>query len=148
MVCWLGTYGINEHTRRKEDGGGDDSKLKELIIRRWRYGSFANIASDKRMQLNSSETFEVYILAGFNPALKDHELLMGLASELRATLIDREGDPDCKGSVKKPKRSGPLVDLELCGSNNNNCYSRNKGLVDPFEQRAKHWKTISVELLG
>ncbi|KAJ1672952.1 hypothetical protein EV182_006169 [Spiromyces aspiralis] len=43
MVCWLGTYGINEHTRRKET----DSKLKKLKIRRWRYGAFDEIALEK-----------------------------------------------------------------------------------------------------
>ncbi|KAJ1677676.1 hypothetical protein EV182_005664, partial [Spiromyces aspiralis] len=144
VICWLGTYGINEQTQRRET----DSELEHLTIRRWRYGSFAKIASDKRSHLNSEEAFETNILDGFNPALKHCRLLMGLASELRATLIDREGDPDCKGSFKRPKRSEPLVDLELYGSSDDDSYSRNKDLVDPFEQRAKHWKTISAELLG
>ncbi|KAJ1679048.1 hypothetical protein EV182_002833, partial [Spiromyces aspiralis] len=90
VICWLGTYGINEYTRRKEDGGGDDSKLKKLIIREWRYGSFDEIALKKRSHLDTHQAFRSNILAGFNPALKDHELLMDLAWELRATLIDRE----------------------------------------------------------
>ncbi|KAJ1676130.1 hypothetical protein EV182_008813, partial [Spiromyces aspiralis] len=82
MVCWLGTYGINEYTRRKEDGGGDDSelkKLKELIIREWRYGSFGEIALKKRSHLDTHQAFETIILASFNPALKHCRLLMGLA---------------------------------------------------------------------
>ncbi|KAJ1677479.1 hypothetical protein EV182_006087, partial [Spiromyces aspiralis] len=142
VICWLGTYGINEHTRRKEDGGSDDSKLKELFIRRWRYGSFANIASDKRSHLDTHQAFEANILAGFNSALKDHELLMDLASELRATLIDREGDPDCKGSLKAFKQSRPLAGPRFYSSGGNKDY------IDPFEQRTNHWKAISAELLG
>ncbi|KAJ1675920.1 hypothetical protein EV182_000307, partial [Spiromyces aspiralis] len=49
MVCWLGTYGINEHTQRKED----DSELEDLTIREWRYGSFDKIALDKRKHLDT-----------------------------------------------------------------------------------------------
>ncbi|KAJ1675629.1 hypothetical protein EV182_000891 [Spiromyces aspiralis] len=137
VICWLGTYGINKHTRRKED----DSELKYLKIRRWRYGSFDEIASDKRAYLDNEWIFRIAILASFNPNMEHWTMLTGLAWELRATLIDREGEPDCKGSLERPKQSGPLADPSF--------YSiGDEDLVDPFEQRAKHYERISAELLG
>ncbi|KAJ1669041.1 hypothetical protein EV182_008943, partial [Spiromyces aspiralis] len=134
MVCWLGTYGINEHTQRKEA----DRELEGLFIRRWRYGSFAKIASDKRMYLNSDEAFWSNILTDFNPALKHRRLLVRLAWELRATLVERK-EPGCKGSFKRSKGDVPL---SVLGLHNANSY------VDPFERRTNHWKAISAELLG
>ncbi|KAJ1680178.1 hypothetical protein EV182_000538 [Spiromyces aspiralis] len=48
MICWLSTYGINEHMQYKEDG----SELKKLKTRRWRYGSFDEITLKKRTHLD------------------------------------------------------------------------------------------------
>ncbi|KAJ1677335.1 hypothetical protein EV182_006387, partial [Spiromyces aspiralis] len=67
-------------------------------------------------------------------------MLTGLASELRRTLVERE-EPDCKGSLKRSKQSGSLTGSRFYGGGN-------KDRIDPFEQRAKHWKAISAELLG
>ncbi|KAJ1675931.1 hypothetical protein EV182_000290 [Spiromyces aspiralis] len=137
MVCWLGTYGINEHTQRKEG----DSELEELFIRRWRYGSFDRIASKKRIYLDNEWIFRRAILADFNPNMEHCTMLMDLAWELRATLIDWEGEPDCKGSLEMPKQSGPLAGPSF--------YSiGDEDLADPFEQRAEHCERISAELLG
>ncbi|KAJ1673231.1 hypothetical protein EV182_005641, partial [Spiromyces aspiralis] len=86
VICWLGTYGINEHTQRKEDGGSNDSELKKFTIREWRYGSFDEISLKKRLHLALPEAFETSILAGFNPDMEHWMMLTGLASELRRTL--------------------------------------------------------------
>ncbi|KAJ1669502.1 hypothetical protein EV182_008732, partial [Spiromyces aspiralis] len=90
VICWLGTYGINEHTRRKEDDSGDDSKPEKLPIREWRYGSFDEIALKKRLYLDNEYTFRSAILVGFNPNMEHWTMLASLALELRATLIDWE----------------------------------------------------------
>ncbi|KAJ1675946.1 hypothetical protein EV182_000273 [Spiromyces aspiralis] len=71
MICWLGTYGINEHTRRKEA----DSELKKLKIRRWHYESFDEIASNKRNHLSLHEAFRNNILTGFNPNMEHRTIL-------------------------------------------------------------------------
>ncbi|KAJ1676108.1 hypothetical protein EV182_008870, partial [Spiromyces aspiralis] len=132
------TYGVNKHTRREED----DSELENLTIREWRYGSFDKIASKKRAYLDNEWIFRREILAGFNPNMEHWTMLASIALELRATLIDQEGEPGCKGSLKRPKQSGPLAGPRFYRNGGN------KDRIDPFEQRAKHWKTISAELLG
>ncbi|KAJ1680300.1 hypothetical protein EV182_000286 [Spiromyces aspiralis] len=137
VICWLGTYDINEHTRRKEA----DGELKKLKTRRWHYGSFDEIALEKRNHLSLHEAFGNNNLTGFNPNMEHRTMLARLASELRATLIEWEGEPDCKGSLKRPKQSGPLAGPRFYGGGN-------KDRIDPFEQRAKHCKRISAELLG
>ncbi|KAJ1680187.1 hypothetical protein EV182_000512, partial [Spiromyces aspiralis] len=98
MVCWLDTYGINEHTRRREDGG----KPEKLTIREWRYGSFDEIASKKRMYLDTDRVFRRAILAGFNPNLEHRTMLARLASKLRKSLVERK-EPGCWGSLKRPE---------------------------------------------
>ncbi|KAJ1679593.1 hypothetical protein EV182_001729, partial [Spiromyces aspiralis] len=98
VVCWLGTYGVNKHTRRKEDGG----KPEKLIIREWRYGSFDEIASKKRIYLDTGAAFRSYILASFNPNMKHRTMLARLASDLRKTLVERK-EPGCRGSLKRPE---------------------------------------------
>ncbi|KAJ1675385.1 hypothetical protein EV182_001372 [Spiromyces aspiralis] len=135
MVCWLGTYGINKHTRRKEDGG----KPEKFFIREWRYGSFDEIASKKRMYLDTDRVFRRAILTGFNPNMECQTMLTRLASELRRTLVERK-EPGCRGSLKRPEEDESSSDLELSDGD--------EDLVDPFEQRIEHCKTISVELLG
>ncbi|KAJ1680396.1 Pre-mRNA-splicing factor 38A [Spiromyces aspiralis] len=135
VICWLGTYGINEHTRREED----DSKLKELEIRGWRYGSFAKIASGKRNHLSLHEAFRRNILTGFNPNMEHRTMLARLASDLRRTLVERK-EPGCWGSIERPEEDESLSDLELSDGD--------EDLIDPFEQRAEHWKAISADLLG
>ncbi|KAJ1676390.1 hypothetical protein EV182_008285, partial [Spiromyces aspiralis] len=99
------------------------------------------IAQDKRTYLDSEYPFWSNILTGFNPNMEHWTMLVSLALELRATLIDWEGEPDCKGSLKVFKQSGPLASLSLHSVSD-------KDLVDPFEQRAKHYKRISADLLG
>ncbi|KAJ1672920.1 hypothetical protein EV182_006232, partial [Spiromyces aspiralis] len=135
VVCWLGTYGINKHTRRKEDGG----KPEKLFIREWRYGSFDEIASKKRMYLDSSVAFRNNILASFNPNMEHRTMLARLASDLRRTLVERK-EPGCWGSFKRPEEDESSSDLELSDGD--------EDLVDPFERRIEHCKTISAELLG
>ncbi|KAJ1676373.1 hypothetical protein EV182_008323, partial [Spiromyces aspiralis] len=135
MVCWLGTYGINEHTRRKEDGG----KPEKLIIREWRYGSFDEIALKKRTYLDTGVAFRNNILTGFNPNLEHRTMLTRLASELRRTLVERK-ESGCRGSLKRPEEDESSSDLELSDGD--------EDLVDPFERRIEHCKTISAELLG
>ncbi|KAJ1674341.1 hypothetical protein EV182_003481, partial [Spiromyces aspiralis] len=143
MICWLSTYGINEHTRRKEA----NSKLKKLKIRGWHYGAFDEIASDKRNHLNTRQAFETNILASFNPALKHRRLLARLASKLRWTLVERE-ELDCKGSLKRPEEDESSSDLELYGSSDDDSGGGNKDRIDPFEWRIEHCERISAELLG
>ncbi|KAJ1673638.1 hypothetical protein EV182_004846 [Spiromyces aspiralis] len=146
VVCWLGTYGINEHTRRKKDGGGDDSELKDLDIRRWRYGSFAKIASDKRSHLESGVAFRNNILAGFNSNVKHCKMLTRLASDLRRTLVERK-ESGCWGSLRRSKEDESSSDLGL-NDNSDDDSGGNKDLTDPFERRIEHCERISAELLG
>ncbi|KAJ1675792.1 hypothetical protein EV182_000570 [Spiromyces aspiralis] len=86
MVCWLGTYGINEHTQRKEA----DGELKKLKIRRWRYGSFNEIATDKRDHLDIRRAFKKRILANFNSNMEHCKMLTRLAAWLLGLSDDDE----------------------------------------------------------
>ncbi|KAJ1798491.1 hypothetical protein LPJ59_002467, partial [Coemansia sp. RSA 2399] len=58
IVCWVGTYGINEHNPGV-------SRSADIPIKKWRGNSSSGIGREKRSSLASEDTFREHILENF-----------------------------------------------------------------------------------
>ncbi|KAJ1904609.1 hypothetical protein LPJ81_002394 [Coemansia sp. IMI 209127] len=128
LICWLGTFGINDDDRK------NTKKDKIAEINKWRSEKMKDIAECKRKHMDSLESFKKDILAGFQD---DYMMLKALAASIYEALFQWEGcvkgasleeefhmpsDPfksagieaiamfqSGQSSKPKPKRDDPLV---------------------------------------
>ncbi|KAJ2673454.1 hypothetical protein GGI25_004716 [Coemansia spiralis] len=145
LVCWLGSYGINDTVPRRDDAC-------KLPIRDWSVGQNVDkIADTKRYHLSTDANFSNFIIDKFNTAQPGYNLLQAVVEELHWTLffnetIDR--NENCRGSQKyRLKASSKYA---LIGGFRGMGISRNQipsEDIDPFVERTKYAKEISEQLL-
>ncbi|KAJ2752500.1 hypothetical protein GGI19_003791 [Coemansia pectinata] len=86
LVCWLGTFGVNQQQRMAYVAD------PELPILEWNKGTAVHIARRKREHLTSSESFRENILYNMRQGL-----LRRLAADIHRALFLH---PDCHGSIR------------------------------------------------
>ncbi|KAJ2752499.1 hypothetical protein GGI19_003790 [Coemansia pectinata] len=86
LVCWLGTFGVNQQQRMAYVAD------PELPILGWNKGTAVHIARRKREHLTSSESFRENILYNMRQGL-----LRRLAADIHRALFLH---PDCHGSIR------------------------------------------------
>ncbi|KAJ1974464.1 hypothetical protein H4R35_003599 [Dimargaris xerosporica] len=97
VVCWLGTYGLDERGR----AGATQSELQELEIQRWFKGTMTGVAKAKRLVMAATDTF-ADIYENFLP-LDGRDLLEDLAIAIYEALF--QYDSACAGA----KNAGRIV---------------------------------------
>ncbi|KAJ2620575.1 hypothetical protein GGI26_004864 [Coemansia sp. RSA 1358] len=149
LVCWLGSYGINDTVPPRDDA-------YSLQIRRWSVGhDVLDIALTKRLHLNTMSNFSEFIADNFNTSQPGHTLLKRVAVVLHSTLfIDQKIglDANCKGSmiidkldtIPEDEDEDDIFSLRDIAISNNQA-SRKR--IDPFVERMVHAKEISAQLL-
>ncbi|KAJ1986128.1 hypothetical protein GGI25_004675 [Coemansia spiralis] len=148
LVCWLGSYGINDTVPPRDDA-------YKLPIRDWSVGQeIAKIALIKRHHLNTFYEFRRSIIDNFNTSQPGYDLLQRAAAVLHSTLFFNKTiglDAKCKGSVVTNGLDAIPEDEDDVFGFEDMTISRNqtppKG-IDPFVERMKYAKKISEQLLG
>ncbi|KAJ2611992.1 hypothetical protein H4S08_002891 [Coemansia sp. RSA 1365] len=153
LICWTGTFGIQESGPAAMDNCG-------LMIKSWTARSLEYIANQKKSHMNDRQQFGREIIGNFNEGQADCWRLKELAEELYESLFyndNLEGleKAKCHGAVtvdlSKP-REKRAFERKFCHvfdmSGGMDTSTLDSDIIDPFVERAKHAKMISEDLLS
>ncbi|KAJ2618393.1 hypothetical protein GGI26_006569 [Coemansia sp. RSA 1358] len=163
LVCWLGTFGIND---KYNDAITKTPRITKFPINNWRNGDEMMIAEAKRGHMDSERIFSEYILSNFDKDQDPLELLRDLAMDLHERLffnMKLSNDAiNCHGALghnPKKKRQRELATIQEDSQESDSSYEPGElddpfaGAFepvepnDPFAERVPHADAISKDLL-
>ncbi|KAJ2808074.1 hypothetical protein H4R21_000228 [Coemansia helicoidea] len=140
-LCWQGASGVNDDDQERPR----DKPLKQIL--KWRNGSKADIATDKRAHMSSTSLFENHILAEFISGDARYQPLEDLVERLHKDLFFNPGASLlCHGCYMGKEKAKALQNGERPQEKQYD-FGVDINITDPFARRAEIADKIVDDLM-